>query len=99
LAAVGGDDLRKLPLRMRKTNMAPLLARRTDGIFVSDFEQGEIGPDLFRHACKFGLRERRDRPYRGGRSPDWIKVKNRCHPAIDRVKEAFAFGEQSGNLR
>jgi hypothetical protein len=28
-----------------------LLARRVDGIFLSDFEQGEIGPDLFRHAC------------------------------------------------
>ena len=26
-----------------------------EGIFVSDFEQGEIGPDLFLHACKFGL--------------------------------------------
>jgi bifunctional non-homologous end joining protein LigD len=24
-------------------------------MFVSDFEQGEIGPDLFRQACKFGL--------------------------------------------
>jgi len=28
---------------------------RVDGIFLSDFEQGEIGPDLFRHACKLGL--------------------------------------------
>jgi hypothetical protein len=27
---------------------------------------------------------------RAGRSPDWIKVKNRKHPAIDRVKESFA---------
>jgi len=26
-----------------------------DGIFLSDFEQGEIGPDLFRHACLMGL--------------------------------------------
>ena len=38
-----GDDLRKLPLSMRKTNLARLLARRVDGIFLSDFEQGEIG--------------------------------------------------------
>jgi len=29
--------------------------RRVDGIFLSDFEQGEIGPDLFRHDCKLGL--------------------------------------------
>jgi bifunctional non-homologous end joining protein LigD len=36
---------------MRKTNLARLLARRPDGIFVAPFEQGEIGPDLFRKAC------------------------------------------------
>ena len=40
---------------MRKTNRARLLARRPDGIFVAQFEQGEIGPDLFRAACRFGL--------------------------------------------
>ena len=45
-----GDDLRKLPLSMCKTNLARLLARRVNGIFLSDFEQGEIGPDLFRAA-------------------------------------------------
>jgi bifunctional non-homologous end joining protein LigD len=39
-----GDDLRKLPLTMCKANPARLLARRVDGIFLSDFEQGEIGP-------------------------------------------------------
>jgi bifunctional non-homologous end joining protein LigD len=31
-----------------------------------------------------------DSRYRSGRSKDWIKVKNRAHPAFDRVKEAFA---------
>jgi anaerobic glycerol-3-phosphate dehydrogenase len=50
-----GEDLRKLPLSMRKASLARLLARRVDGIFLSDFEQGEIGPDLFRHACLMGL--------------------------------------------
>jgi hypothetical protein len=35
---------------MRKTNLARLLARRVDGIHLAPFEQGEIGPDLFRHA-------------------------------------------------
>ncbi len=79
ILALGGEDLRKLPLALRKTNLARLLARRPEGIFVSDFEQGEIGPDLFRAACNFGLEglvsKRRDRPYRAGRSPDWIKSK------------------------
>ena len=50
-----GEDIRKLPLSMRKASLARLLARRVDGIFLSDFEQGEIGPDLFRHACLMGL--------------------------------------------
>ena len=50
-----GDDIRKLPLSLRKGNLARLLAWRVDGIFVSDFEQGEIGPKLFRHACLLGL--------------------------------------------
>ncbi|WP_275186075.1 RNA ligase family protein [Bradyrhizobium sp. CSA112] len=87
-----GEDLRQLPLHLRKNNLARLLARRVAGIFLSDFEQGEIGPDLFRHACMMGLEglvsKRRDRPYRGGRSPHWIKVKNPNHPAMTRVKKS-----------
>jgi bifunctional non-homologous end joining protein LigD len=51
-----GEDLRKLPLSIRKTNLARLLARRVDGIHLAPFEQGEIGPDLFRHACLMGWR-------------------------------------------
>ncbi len=93
ILALEGEDLRKLPLSMRKTNLARLLARRPEGIFVSDFELGEIGPDLFRQACKFGLEglvsKRRDSTYRSGRSPNWIKVKNRSHPAMERVKDSF----------
>jgi ATP-dependent DNA ligase len=88
ILALEGDDLRKLPLHLRKNNLARLLARRSEGIFVSDFEQGEIGPDLFRQACKFELEglvsKPKDRPYRAGRSPDWFKVKNRKHPAMER---------------
>jgi bifunctional non-homologous end joining protein LigD len=40
---VDGDDLRQLPLSMRKTNLARLLARRPNGIFLAPFEQGDIG--------------------------------------------------------
>ena len=36
--ALDGDDLRRLPLSMRKTNLARLLARRPNGIFVAPFE-------------------------------------------------------------
>jgi bifunctional non-homologous end joining protein LigD len=91
--ALDGDDLRKLPLSLRKTNLARLLARRPDAIFVAPFEQGEIGPDLFRKACEFGLEglvsKHRDRAYRVGASSNWVKVKNPAHPAMQRVKETF----------
>jgi bifunctional non-homologous end joining protein LigD len=50
ILALDGDDQRRLPLSMRKTNLARLLARQPEGIFVAPFEQGEIGPDLFRAA-------------------------------------------------
>jgi len=86
--AIGGEDLRALPLSIRKTNLERLLRGRPDGIFVSPFESGAIGPDLFLKACEFGLEglvsKRSDRPYRGGRSKDWVKVKNRSHPAMSR---------------
>jgi len=88
LLALGGDDLRDLPLHQRKTKLERLLARRPDGITVAPFERGGIGPDLFRAACRMGLEglvsKHRERPYRGGRQKHWIKVKNRSHPAMDR---------------
>jgi bifunctional non-homologous end joining protein LigD len=92
-----GDDVRDLPLSIRKTNRQRLLARRPDVIFQSDYERGEIGPELFRKACEFGLKgmvsKRADRPYRSGRSPHWIKVKNRSHHAFERVKLAHALSK------
>ena len=89
-----GEDLRQMPLSMRKTNLARLLAGRSEAIFAAPFEQGEIGPDLFRKTCEFQLEglvsKHSGRPYRAGRSPYWIKVKNPKHPAMTRVKEAFS---------
>ena len=32
----------------------------------------------------------RDRPYRAGRSPHWVKVKNRERPAMERVMDTFS---------
>jgi bifunctional non-homologous end joining protein LigD len=90
----GDDDLRKLPLHLRKTNLQRLLARRSEGIFVNPFERGEIGPELFQAACRMGLEglvsKHRDRPYQAGRSKYWVKVKNRRHPAMYRVMDALA---------
>ena len=93
ILALDGDDLRALPLSLRKTNLARLLARRPEGIFVAPLEQGEIGADLYRAACNMGLEglvsKRRDRPYRAGRSAHWVKIKNRQHPVMSRVRDTF----------
>ncbi len=91
--ALGGEDLRQLPLSMRKANLARLLRGRPDGMFIAPFEAAQIGADLFGAACRMGLEglvsKRRDRRYSAGRSKDWIKVKNRTHPAMTRVMDAF----------
>jgi hypothetical protein len=48
---------------------------------------------VFRHACKLGLEgidsKRENSPYRSGRSPDWVKMKNPDAPA----REAGIRGE------
>jgi ATP-dependent DNA ligase len=88
-----GEDYRKLPLADRKANLARLLATSGAGIFLAQFEQGEIGPALFEQACKMGLEglvsKHRARSYRAGNCKHWIKVKNRAHPAFARVKDQF----------
>ena len=93
VVAIEGDDLRELPLFERKARLAKLLARRPEGIFVAPFEKGEIGPGLFEAACRMGIeglvskhRERRYRP----KACDWVKVKNRKHPAFRRVMDALS---------
>jgi ATP-dependent DNA ligase len=44
------------------------------------------GPTVFAHACKLGLEgvvsKRKDSPYRSGRSPDWLKMKNPSAAAV-----------------
>jgi ATP-dependent DNA ligase len=55
MLAGDGEDQRQLPLSLRKTNLAWLLKRRIPGVFIAEYEQGEIGRDIFRVACSMGL--------------------------------------------
>lgn len=59
-----------------------------------------VAPVIFEHACKLGLEgivcKRVDMAYRAGPSKSWIKVKNKKHPAMLRVKEAFELERQCG---
>jgi bifunctional non-homologous end joining protein LigD len=51
----------------------------------------QIDGNLFRHTCKLGLEgivsKRKDSPYRSGRSPDWLKMKNPAAPAVKHEAE------------
>jgi bifunctional non-homologous end joining protein LigD len=91
MLAGDGEDMRRRPLSQRKTNLRRLLVRRPEGIFMSTFEQGEVGPDLFRKAWEFGLEglvsKHRERAYRAGLCGHWLKVKNPQSPAMLRAKD------------
>jgi type IV secretory pathway ATPase VirB11/archaellum biosynthesis ATPase len=82
-----------LPLHFPKNNLAKMLRRRVDIIILNEAKQGESGPDLFRAACDIGVEgivsKHKDRPYRAGRSPHWIKVKNRTSPAMTGRRACF----------
>jgi bifunctional non-homologous end joining protein LigD len=56
-----------------------LRQRRSGGIRYNEHIEGD-GEAIFRHACKLRLEgivsNRKDSPYRSGRSPDWLKFKN-----------------------
>jgi ATP dependent DNA ligase domain len=54
LLELNGEDLRPLPLAVRKARLARLLARKPLGI-VSNEHSDEDGALVFRHACKMGL--------------------------------------------
>ena len=94
LLAGEGEDLRELPLGLRKVGLTQLLAREVDGIFIAEYEQGDIGDILFRVACNMDLEgivsKHLDCAYGAGKCKHWIKVKNPAHPAYSRVRDTLA---------
>ena len=90
LIELNGDDLRRDPLEGRKETLAMILAKAGSGIRFNEHLQGD-GETVFHHACKLGLEgivsKRKDSPYRSGRSPDWLKMKNADAPAVKREAE------------
>src|SRR6187401_1396357 len=92
LLELDGEDCRPKPLAERKKKLFKLLRRVWRGIEYVEHLEGD-GAVIFEHACKLGLEgivcKRIDLPYRPGPSKSWIKVKNKTHPAMLRVKEAF----------
>jgi bifunctional non-homologous end joining protein LigD len=77
-------DMRRDPLEVRKATLRSMLAKAGLGLRFNEHLEGD-GPTVFAHACKMGLvSKRRDSPYRSGRSPDWLKMKNLAAPAVKR---------------
>jgi bifunctional non-homologous end joining protein LigD len=91
LLELDGVDLGRELWSERRKVLVRLLRQAADGIRLSDHLDGTDGEIVFKNACALGLEgivaKRRDRPYRSGRSPDWIKVKNPEAPAAMRILE------------
>jgi bifunctional non-homologous end joining protein LigD len=78
------------PLEVRKATLASIVAKARAGIRFNEHIEAD-GPTVFAHACKMGLEgivsKRKDSPYRSGRSPDWLKMKNPDAQAVKREAE------------
>jgi bifunctional non-homologous end joining protein LigD len=90
LIELNRDDMRRDPLAVRKATLASIVAKARPGIRFNEHIEGD-GPTIFAHARKMGLEgivsKRKDSPYRSGRSPDWLKMKNSDAPAVKREAE------------
>jgi bifunctional non-homologous end joining protein LigD len=91
MLAADGEDYRQQALVLRKASLARLLKHRVGGVFIAEYEQGDIGDVLFRVVCNMGLEgivsKRLDRAYNAGRCKHWFKIKNPAHPAYSRVRD------------
>src|SRR4051812_42604217 len=99
LLELDGEVYRSKPLLERKAKLFKLVKRAWGGIEYVEHLKGD-GALIFEHACKLGLEgivsKRVDLPYRPGPSKSWLKVKNKAHPAMLRVKQAFDLERQRG---
>jgi bifunctional non-homologous end joining protein LigD len=90
LIELEGEDLRRASIEHRKRKLSRLVRTPRPGIVVNEHYDGH-GEIVFEHACKLGcegiVSKRLGSPYRSGRSPHWVKVKNPKAPAVRREAE------------
>jgi bifunctional non-homologous end joining protein LigD len=90
LLELDGRDLRREPVERRKELLAELLSGSHLSLVYNEYFE-EDGAAVFREACKLGcegiVSKRIGSPYRSGRSPHWVKVKNPKAPAVKREAE------------
>jgi bifunctional non-homologous end joining protein LigD len=79
LLHLNGVDMRKRPLLDRKSSLRDILGERPSSLLQFNDHMPGDGQEVLASACKLGLEgiisKRIDRPYRSGRSPDWLKSK------------------------
>jgi bifunctional non-homologous end joining protein LigD len=90
LLELDGQDLRREPIEKRKQLLAKLLRGSNLSVVLNGHFE-EDGAIVFGEACKLGcegiVSKRLGSPYRSGRSPHWVKVKNPKAPAVTREVE------------
>jgi len=90
LLEADGEDLRRLPIEIRKAGLTQLLRAPHAGIALNEHYVGH-GEIVYRQACKLGcegiVSKRLGSTYRSGRSKQWVKVKNPAAPAVRREAE------------
>jgi bifunctional non-homologous end joining protein LigD len=84
LLELDGDDLRSLPIETRTATLASLLRKR-GALRLSEHIAGGDGPEVFAHACRL-VSKRLGSPYRSGRHPAWVKVRNPASIAVQRER-------------
>jgi bifunctional non-homologous end joining protein LigD len=90
LLELDGKDLRRQPIEIRKHLVAKLLKGPHLSIVLNEHFE-EDGASVYRAACQLGcegiVSKRLGSPYRSGRSPYWVKVKNLNSSAVKREAE------------
>jgi ATP-dependent DNA ligase len=80
----------RMPSRSYWTSSSPDPRKPGAGIRFNEHIEAD-GLTVFKHACKLGLEgivsKRKDSPYRSGRTPDWLKMKDPACEAVKREEE------------
>ncbi|MGB5184435.1 MAG: hypothetical protein WBO12_19915 [Xanthobacteraceae bacterium] len=90
LLELDGQDLRRHAIETREALLAELLKESHLSIVLNEHFD-EDGALVYDAACQLGcegiVSKRLGSPYRSGRSPHWVKVKNPRAPAVTREAE------------
>ena len=98
LLALGGADLRELPLKERKAKLEKLISDAPKNLYYSRHVSGR-GRQSLLSACRLSLEgiigKRANSPYTGGRNGDWIKLK--CRNRQEFVIGGFTLSEKKSS--